>query len=395
MADNAWDRSIINALERPLSSDINALQSQEDRSLRDLLARLLGSRVSGSSDVAANPQSGFLGEGFKVRPPVAPGLSVRLAAGLGFQYLPADVPTSIGGVVGVNDLSSYKPLPLLAEASIAGIPAGPAAGQDRYDIVEVRMNRVAGNPLSRNVLDPLTGIFVPTLVNKTLSFTLDGSTGQVTSPSNSTAAISYKVGVPVATGVFNPANIPATTPGYVRVAVIFSKNGNMTAGITRANIIDDRTLLCENGVMSLGVACSVPTGAASPPTSATLTGPSGVEVVVLKNAAPANNQLEVFLIGGAAPVRGSMMGNILRATASTAEYNTLAPYGIPNVDTLSAAQVTDLQNANIAGPALVFSEGQPYFSQKFTGVRMNPGTGVDGAIPDPAIMAFQALIQRY
>lgn len=393
MANNPWDRVIVSPLERPLSSDINSLQSQLDRSVRELAARFFSSRVSGLSDLSANPPSGFLGDSFKVRPPVAPGLAVRVAAGLGFQYLPGDVPSSVGGVVGLDDLSAYKPLQLLAEASIAGIPAGPAAGQDRYDIIEVRMNRVAGNPLSRDVLDPLTGVFVSGLVNKALGFTLDGSTGVVTSPANSTAAVSYKVGAAVATGTFNSANIPATSPGYVRVGVVYSKNGNMTAGITRANLIDDRTLLCENGVMSLGVSGTVQTGAAVPPV-VTLSGPPGVEVVVLKNNQPANNQFEVFFIGGAAPVRGSVSGQIVRLTASTAELNALAPYGV-STSALSAAQVADLQNANIAGPALVFCEGQPYFSQKFTGVRVNTGTGIDGSIPDPAIIQIQALIQRY
>ena len=35
MANNGWDRQILNALEKPLSSDVNALQSQIDRAMRE------------------------------------------------------------------------------------------------------------------------------------------------------------------------------------------------------------------------------------------------------------------------------------------------------------------------------------------------------------------------
>lgn len=394
MANNPWDRLIINARERPLSSDINAAQSQLDRSLRELAARLFTARVSGTSDLSANPPSGFLGDSLKVRPPVAPGLSVRVAPGVGFHHLPGDVPAAVGGVVGLDDLSAYKPLPLMAEATIAGIPAGPAAGQDRYDIVEVRMRRQSTNPLSRSLLDVVTGVFLPGLVNKTLEFTLDGSVGVVAAPASSTAAVSYKVGSAVATGAFNPASIPPTTPGYVRVAVVYAKNGNMVSGVTRANLIDDRNLLCEAGVMRLAASFSVPSGAATPPTSVALAGPPGVELVVLKPG-PNNSDVEVFLVGGSVPLRGAMSGTISRATASFTEANLLLPYGPLNLGTLSAAQVAALQDATQAAPAAVFAEGQPYASQKFQAARANVGTGVDGTIASPASMAVQATLQRY
>jgi len=391
MAGNAWDRAIINTRERPVSSDINTAQSQLDRTVREALSRLFSSRVSGSSDLAGNPPSGFLGDSFKVRPPVASGLSLRVAAGLGFQYLPGDVPAAVGGVPGLDDLSAYKPLPLLAEATISGIPAGPNVGQDRYDIVEVRMNRVVGNPLSRDTLNTLTGVFTSGLVNKTLAFPLDGNVGVVTSPANSTAAISYKVGTAAGVG---SAVVPATTPGYQRIAIIFSKNGNMLTGITRANIIDTRPLLAPDGMMSFAASFSVPSGPTSPPTAVALRAPSGIEIAVNKTAGGLNNQFEVFLIGGDVPTGGNMVGTIMRSTVLSTEFFQLQPYGGVNIGTLNATQVADLQNASITGPALVFCEGQPYMSQKFYGSRANIGT-VDGAIPDPATINVQGTIQRY
>src|SRR5574337_192482 len=138
-------------------------------------------------------------------------MSVLLKAGIGFLDAPSDVPTSVGGIVGADDLSPYKPLPLNADMAIA-IDAAPSAGNERIDIIEVKQDRRVENPLSRDVLNTGTGLFVPTLVNKTLAFSLDGRNGRVVSPSNSTTGVGYKVGVAAAVGT---ALAPATTSGYV------------------------------------------------------------------------------------------------------------------------------------------------------------------------------------
>ena len=50
MADRAFDRTIINPLEKPLSSDINQLQSQQDSTLRRMFERLFSSAIPGTND---------------------------------------------------------------------------------------------------------------------------------------------------------------------------------------------------------------------------------------------------------------------------------------------------------------------------------------------------------
>ncbi len=226
MADFPYDRTIINPLERPLSVDIDQLQSQIDRAVRDTLRRMF--QISGTV------QSGFLDTGLKVTQNGVPDMNVLVTPGVGFQDLTGDVPTAIGGITGVDDRSPYKPLPLNATMTIA-IDAAPGAGQERYDIIEVKTDRRSENNLSRDVLNVGTGLFVPTLVNKTLAFSLDGRNGRVVSPSNSTTGVGYKVGTAAAVGT---AVVPSTSPGYVPIATIYV--GPTVTSILNANITDRR-----------------------------------------------------------------------------------------------------------------------------------------------------------
>ncbi len=387
MANNQFDRQVINLRERPLSSDINYLQSQIDRSLRELVLQVWKAKSSGGSELAGNPISGFIGDGLKVRASSPAGLSVTVAAGLGFLDSAGGAQVSaVGGVTGLDDLSRYKPLPLLADATINGVPAGPGAGNTRTDIVEVRMNRVLGNPLSRDTLDTLTGLFVSGNVNKTLAFTLDNSVGVVTDPAASTAAISYKV------GLVNGAE-PAVTAGYVKLATIFTENGDMVGTVTRANIIDKRLLLAPYGMVPFSASFAVPSGAAAPPTSVLLNAPPGMEMVVSKHAAPLNSRFRVYLIGGnLAAARGNMQGSILRAFAS-GEFVSLN-YGGTSFGTVDATVKAALANANISGPALSVPVGTSYMMTEFYGSRQ-AGATTDNAIPDPALVDIQGFVQRY
>ncbi len=229
MANNPYDRVIVNPLERPLSVDADRPQSQADRSIRDTLRRMY--------QIAGTPQSGFLDTSLKVVENSPTGMSVLITPGVGFQDLTGDLPTAIGGITGVDDLSPYKPLPLNATMSIA-VDAAPGAGQERYDIIEVKTDRRSEDNLSRDVLNTGTGLFVPTLVNKTLAFSLDGRNGRVVSPSNSTTGVGYKVGTAAAVGT---AVVPSTSPGYVPIATIYV--GPTVTSILNANITDRRVLL--------------------------------------------------------------------------------------------------------------------------------------------------------
>lgn len=387
MANSAFDRQILNTRERPLSSDINTAQSQLDRALREVLLQYLRPRASATSELAGTPVSLFLGDGFKVRASAVPDLSVTLSAGVGFQYLPGDAAASIGGVSGLDDLSSYKPLLLENPVVISGISPGPGGANSRIDIVEVRMNRVAGNASSRDVLNIGSGVFVPSIVNKTLSYVLDGSVGVVSDPTASTAAISYKMGIPGVT----PAE-PATTTGYVKIATL--KIESALASVVRANIIDQRLIGHPYGMMPFSATFGVPSGATSPPTSVWLSAPPGVEMVVLKIGTLDRTRFQVWVVGGAfgATPRGNMQGVQIRSYAA-GEFYTMNVVGT-SFGVMNSTHVANLANPNIAGPATAFPVGTPYMFTEFYLTRQAAGV-TDGAVADPAGIDVQGFLQRY
>lgn len=241
MANNPFDRMILNPREKPLSRDINQAQSQLDYALRELARHVLAKRASNSSlgELAAD---GFLANGFRAEPAGAPDMTVTLKAGMAFMSAAADVPSAIDGIVGLDDLSTYKPIMLMADL-VFNVPTAPGAGNARIDIIEVKPNRLVGNPNARLILDPDTGAFNPDTVNKTLAFVVDGSTGYVISPALSTVAVSYKQGVEAAAG----AEVePAVTTGYMQVARINVAESVTT--ISAGDIADRRKLLFPGGV---------------------------------------------------------------------------------------------------------------------------------------------------
>lgn len=277
MANNDFDRTVMNLRERPLSSDINQLQAQLDRSLRESLAQEGMARLSANFAGNATPYTQFIGEGFHVVP--GSGLQVVIKAGLGLQYLPSGtvangdpaIATAIGGIAGVDDLSPFKPLVLMADANIAINAVPGIMGQSRIDLIEVLCARRLDNSSSRDVLDPASGVFNPTAVNKTLDFTLDGTQGTVVSPANSTTAIGYKVGVAGAPGV-----APATSPGYTPIAYVVTHFGDVS--IDSIYIPDFRDLYYPNGLGKVAFKITVPSagGAVVQPTISNVIGPAGV-----------------------------------------------------------------------------------------------------------------------
>jgi hypothetical protein len=231
MPNNPFDRTIINPREKPLSEDVNIYLSQLDRALR-FFAKALFSTTTGS------PVSGFSQGSFRSVESSPQAMSIALKAGLGFQDLPGDVPVDVGGVLGVNDLESYKPLVLTADLTIP-IPTAPAAPNSRIDIIEVRADRFKTDNQSRQVFDNATNSFSPTSVDKTLEFLLDGTKlGAVVSPDPSVAAVSLKQGIAGAPGV-----APATTAGYIKIAEVFV-DGDVVL-IEQADITDFRPQLID------------------------------------------------------------------------------------------------------------------------------------------------------
>jgi hypothetical protein len=222
MADHAFDRTPLYPLEKPLADDINQGFSQGDRSLRDTVYELLGG------------VSGFLKGSLQVVQQGPPALGVTIKAGLGFQDAPTDVPGNIGGVVGLSDLSRYKPIVLTNDLNVA-VPAPPGANS-RIDLIEVAYVRQLDNPQSRNFLDPSTSAFAPSLVSKTLDFTVDGTLAYYSAVAVPTTALAYKSGVASAS-----PSAPATDTGYLPLVYITVASGVVT--IVSANIVDQRSTI--------------------------------------------------------------------------------------------------------------------------------------------------------
>ena len=239
MANNPYDRVVIHTRERPLSSDINQAQSEIDRTTRYWLDQFLLPRAALGDPRAGSPVSGFLGNGFRVEEDSPAGLSVVVPAGTGFKLDAADTVSAIGGIPGVDDLSRYKPLVLLGDATVA-VPA-PDPTNPRIDIIEVNINRRLADPSNRNVLNPTTGVFDSTSVQKTLAWNVGTSIGTVTTPASSTAALSYKTGIASAT----PA-IPPTSAGYIKIAEILVAGG--VTQIDQNNVNDLRNVLGVHNV---------------------------------------------------------------------------------------------------------------------------------------------------
>lgn len=240
MANNPFDRTNIGLRERPLSSDLNAMQGQLHRAIMHLAGYMLAPRA-GVTASANSPKSGFLHDGLRVTPSSPVGMTVVVAAGLGMVYDTGDLVSDIGAtdLEQVNDLSPFKPIPLLAPVTFA-VPTAPGSPNSRIDIIEVRTARRLENAITRRQLDPGTESFLDHVYFKALAYCLDGQTGVVTNPTASTAALSYKIGTAA-----NPGLVPATTAGYTKIAEILVPNGTTSVNGTR--IVDRRPVLSPTG----------------------------------------------------------------------------------------------------------------------------------------------------
>lgn len=300
MADAPFDQANTGLRERPLSSDQNRQASQIYRSIRETMQQIFATRITDLSPVA-QAVTGFIGSGLQVVPSSPAAMSVVVNPGLGFLFDASDIPTNLGAtdLEQVNDLSPYKPLPLLTATSFA-VPTAPSAPNSRIDIIEVRNGRRLTDALTRRQLDPGTESFVDHVFSKTLTYALDGQTGIVTSPAASTAALSYKIGA-----FANPGLIPATTAGYTKIAEIYVNNG--VSSIDVAKLADQRTLLVPGGVIHASVRFELHWNAGAPTVVSQETiAPPGVEILVAPVSPASIGRCKIAIIAGSIS-HGSVM----------------------------------------------------------------------------------------
>ena len=340
--DKPFDQEILQLRERPLSTDHNQAWSQIFQTMRDFFQHLYEGRAGITDGSAVPPPYGFIGNGF--RPVPGSGMQVVLKPGTGFIYSGLDTPSGIGGVLGVNDKSPFKPLSLLADQPVA-IDAAPSSGQERFDIIEVNYQRLLTDLSSRGVFSPSAGDFVASLVAKTLQWNIDGAVGRVVSPASSTTPIGYKVGIAAAV---NSAVVPSNTAGYVTVARVHVLSS--TAAIQRSNIADFRPLLFPGNVAEIALDYSVSTTGGGPnlPTVNQLICPPGIEVAVVGQAAfTARAGVNIYIIGG--NIQQVICTSAVSGNLGSAKEQCIA-FG--STDDLTPAEQTDLTSGASSNPTL-------------------------------------------
>ena len=247
MAGNPFDRIIEYLLEKGMSGDINLLQAQLDYTLRyniERLTRHMSLSGSGVDPVGRDPRDQFIGDSLMVQPTATPSMVVNVLPGIGYQFNNLDVPTNItvggskaGAIAGLNDQANVKPVVLLGQHQFT-VPTAPVTPNSRIDLIEVHYKRFLNDLQSREFFNTSSRAYdLISGVQKTMGFVIDGDFGVVNAPANSTAALSYKVGV-----AGNPGVAPSVSPnGYVPLSYI--RVGSGVTSIDNDVITDERALL--------------------------------------------------------------------------------------------------------------------------------------------------------
>ena len=257
MANKPFDTTIIRPQQQPLSSDVDALQSQLNAAIRDLV----GAQYSYENGGVPAYANGFLGYGFKAQS-ITGVVGVELIPGMGLQYDNTDTPSGIDGVTGLNDVSAYKPIVLSDSRQFTTTDA--SLGNCRRDRLMVKYNRQLMDYASRYQLSGTPPVFAPIDVYNTLTFDLADPavasvaylTASATLPSG--YSFVYRKGNEVAytdEDSFLSAPIPAEDAGYLTLAVM--NVGSGITEITPGHIVDYRPLLLPNGCTSLATSLQI------------------------------------------------------------------------------------------------------------------------------------------
>lgn len=345
MSDQDFDRTVFYPRGKPVSGDINTLQSQQDRTLRDFIMYLYAGRARSGDALGITPlptlsdnlvpQSGFLADGFQVQ--WSTGMNLSINAGLGFLFLD-DAQEDIGGVSGLDDLSPYNPLVLTGPFGPLTVNAPVVTGTSRIDIVEVTAvgGQVPDNQ-QRDIWSTGTQKFVHTNnVNKQYSFAIGvaaiypywdsgttyslfsivnyldvpytslagGNTGNTPDSSPSfwqavepTQGIVYKEGLAV-TGA--PV-APVPDFDYIKIAEVLVHQGD--TALAQNRIKDLRYLLQPNDMLEVGCRFTLIADGTSAPTMQSVSCPAGAQLVVIQPAlsvaSGATNSASVLVFAGA------------------------------------------------------------------------------------------------
>lgn len=383
-----FERLVGNYLEELLSSDYNAAQAQQERSLRFLLEQVYAARVADDNATGAPAPTGFIGDAFRARPTSPLGNSILLRRGLGLQYaaqvgtdLVTQVPGFLANTSGVADLSPYHPLVLLNDEVIA-LDAPPAQPNNRVDLIEVRYRRSAADNQQRKQLNPPGRNKVTVGMNKTVSPVMDGLTQRFTAAQDSTSPIAYKVGVAGA----NPV-VPPTTPGYQAIANILVRNVAVNPGatITDTAIIDLRPYLFPHGIGEAYARVVSTTGALIPASVTSVNAPPGVQIASVARGVT-GARTDVYVIFGSSRALNADV-SIQSAPAAGAPGFILPQWSIIN-RTISAQDQIDLGGLLASPQPTLVTIGQPVSVVSLRATTQNNGASDDAPAALGALVLY-------
>lgn len=369
-----FDMKVLAPAKKPTTDDINQMSSADRRALSFFYEQLLRSRLNASSD-AGGLKTGFIGEGFKVRPTSPASMTVTVTAGLGGFYDPTDplvIAQDITGLryQGVTDTSAYRPL-VLGSAVELLVPAAPAAGNSRYDIIEVSPKRELQDYGPELRYDDAVGDWRPLGGASILSYSSSqAEVGSVVTPVLSTAPISYVKGVEAPTGTQVE---PPGTPGYVQIARILVSEG--VTSVDADVICNRRPLVFPNGVGFVSGRGTIRSerGQKVRPNLTHVIAPPGVQVFVfnrdtvpLGSGFPISPNLGVltgapltFFTGGC-----ELVNPVASMTPTTDNERPIISHGsavsINRTLSISFISNTEMANPLFASPAGKYADGEYY-----------------------------------
>lgn len=361
---------------KPSTEALNRAMAAERRALSFFYERLHQSRINTGTDVG-QLKTGFIGEGFKVRPVSPATMQITVTAGLGFYYdntIPLPIATDINGLryQGISDVSPYRPLVLGSTVTIT-VPAAPPMGQSRYDIVEVRPKRDLDDYGPDLRYQAAVSDFRPDTNAAALRYgSTQAEAGLVTTPTPSTQPVSFVKGVAAATG---SQVEPPTTPGYVQIARILVNAGDIS--VDAGAICNRRALVFpESGMGRVSGRATIRSQrlAKIRPALTHLVAPPGVQVVIFdRDTVPAMTGFPIspnIMLMTGAPLTffdgGCQLVNpVASMTPLTDNERPIIAHGC-SVAMNRFLQVADIDapellSANTTAPAGQYAEGE-YFS---------------------------------
>lgn len=379
-----FEQPIFNSRERPMTDLLN--QAGASNTLRELLRTYLRFRSAnwtnggGAVSSAGTDQSyGFFGDGFQLYRSDTDKVSIR--EGLAFYRDVSTLTSAVDGVSGLTDQSEFKPIVLNSDVEFT-VPAADTVNP-RYDIIEVRVHRQRTNLAGRDVLNLITGEFVPDSLATTLDWSVDASAA-VTTAAASTAALSYRRG----TAAASPA-VPAVTPGYIAIGYVYvPSDGGGVVTLTDAEVMDYRRLAVPASGLPVTVRARFNGGSGGGLLlgSTRVSAPPGLTVVVVDEPAAAAAQFRVCFVGGPLSAYEIVPAGVVATSAAPTTTLVTASVSDDGFAAISASDVTDLADNTITSPdTLTVGEYQTSTVWSFTVNGQEVIAGSSGNTMDAAV----------